>query len=307
MTWVFREAIFALNGDPAPGIVTTQDDFAISWTSEESASKVERLLQTKSEAEARSLFRLCSQSQWNYERAMKDLQAGSWRQALQKVLYRPYDVRWTVYDSNVAVHRRDRVMRHLLAGDNLAVLLTRQTREQWDVLATRHIAAHKACAAYDINSLFPLYLYPSPDKPLGQGLPPDWHAGKGGRVPNLSPEFVAEVQKKTGLQFVSDGKGDLKKSFGPEDLFDYIYAVFHSPTYRKRYAEFLKSDFPRVPMTSNAKVFRRLCALGAELVGLHLMESDAPSKSMTNYPIKGDNVVAKGCPSSPLKNSQSRS
>ena len=55
-------------------------------------------------------------------------------------------------------------------------------------------------------------------------------------------------------------------TFGPEDVFHYIYAVLHSPTYRSRYAEFLKIDFPRVPLTSDVKLFRSLCRLGAELV-----------------------------------------
>jgi len=110
-------------------------------------------------------------------------------------------------------------------------------------------------------------------------------------VPNLAPEFVADFAEKLGLEFVSDGKGDLESTFGPEDILDYIYAVFHSPTYRERYAEFLKIDFPRVPLTSNLDLFRKLCALGEELVALHLLESLALSHFITHYPITGDNLV----------------
>ncbi|MES8331385.1 hypothetical protein U6K53_12225, partial [Cutibacterium acnes] len=36
--WSLRD-VFSPNGDPAPGIVTTHDDFAISWTAEEAAEK----------------------------------------------------------------------------------------------------------------------------------------------------------------------------------------------------------------------------------------------------------------------------
>ncbi len=78
------------------------------------------------------------------------------------------------------------------------------------------------------------------------------------------------------MDFILDGKGDRTETFGPEDVFSYMYAVFHSPAYRSRYAEFLKIDFPRLPLTSNAELFRALCALGDELVGLHLMERHAP-------------------------------
>ena len=60
-------------------------------------------------------------------------------------------------------------------------------------------------------------------------------------------------------------------SVGPEDVFHYAYAVFHSPTYRSRYAELLKIDFPRLPLTGDPALFADLAALGAELVDLHLL------------------------------------
>ena len=88
------------------------------------------------------------------------------------------------------------------------------------------------------------------------------------------------------MKFIPDGKGDRKKTFGPEDIFNYIYAVFHSPTYRSRYAEFLKMDFPRLPLTSNPELFRKLCTLGDGLVSLHLMEKHG--KKITGYPVTGD-------------------
>lgn len=68
-----------------------------------------------------------------------------------------------------------------------------------------------------------------------------------------------------------------------------MYAVFHSPTYRSRYAEFLKIDFPRLPLTSNPELFRSLCALGSELVSLHLMEENAPP--VAGFPVKDNNTV----------------
>ena len=62
-------------------------------------------------------------------------------------------------------------------------------------------------------------------------------------------------------------------------IFHYAYAVFHSPNYRARYAEFLKIDFPHLPLTSDLDLFRWLCALGADLVALHLLEDDYPAAS----------------------------
>jgi len=69
----------------------------------------------------------------------------------------------------------------------------------------------------------------------------------------------------------------------PEDIFHYIYTVFYSPTYRTRYAEFLKIDFPRLPLTSSLGLFRALAKLGGELVALHLMESPKLDKKITKW------------------------
>jgi predicted helicase len=115
----------------------------------------------------------------------------------------------------------------------------------------------------------------------------------GHRRPNLNPEFIKAVSEKVGLKLIEDGKGDLEQTFGPEDIFNYAYAIFHSPTYRTRYAEFLKIDFPRLPLTSDKGLFKALVEKGAELVALHLMESPTLNNLITGYPVTGDNTVDK--------------
>jgi predicted helicase len=85
----------------------------------------------------------------------------------------------------------------------------------------------------------------------------------------------------------------LPKDVTPEDIFQYAYAVFHSPTYRTRYAEFLKLDFPRLPLTSNRDLFFSLASLGGELAGLHLMESPTLNDIITEFPEKGTDAVEK--------------
>jgi predicted helicase len=292
------------NGDPAPGIVTTQDQFAISWTREEAMAKVRALLATGTEGEARQLFALCTQSQWNYERAKKEMASGGWINELRQVLYRPLDVRWTVFNSNVAVHRRLRVMRHLLQGNNLALITSRLTKGETfrHAQVTRRLAEVICMSPKTSNNgfVFPLYLYPPAEGAVDTqaALPTasPWPEGKDGRRPNLEPKFVDDVAGRLRLTFVSEGQGDLKATFGPEDVFHYIYAVLHSPTYRTRYAEFLKADFPRIPLTLDLGLFRTLVEKGRQLVGLHLLESQTLSKSITSYPTPGPNVVDPGFP-----------
>ena len=83
----------------------------------------------------------------------------------------------------------------------------------------------------------------------------------------------------------------LRDEITPESILHYIYAVLYSPSYRERYKEFLKTDFPRVPFPTSAGEFRRLAALGARLVAIHLMESDELDDPPATYPVAGDNLV----------------
>lgn len=281
--------IFSPNGRPAPGVITTHNQFAISWTSEEAVSKVERFLSTSSESEARTIWQLCSQQQWQYDRAKIELATGLYRSQVKQILYRPFDTRYTIFDRNVAVHQRRRVMRHMLNSNNLTLLTTRRIERQdsFDrVFVSEAMADGHVVSLKEISYLFPLYIYP-PE----QGL-----EGSGEREPNLSPEFTADMARRLGLRFIPDGKGDLDKNFGPEDVFHYIYAVFHAPTYRERYDQFLRADFPRVPLTDDIELFRTLVALGDELTAVHLLKSDGLSAVQFGFPIPGDNLVEKAHP-----------
>jgi predicted helicase len=285
--------IFSESGDPAPGIVTTHDQFAISFTPHEQARKVERFLSTRDEDAARSLFDLCTQSQWNYARAKADLAGGGWRARLRPVRYRPFDVRWTVYNSSVAVHRRERVSQHLLLRGNVALLTSRQTKDLWGVVATDTLAAHKSISAYDISYVFPLWLHDET---------------RGGTRPNLASAFTNRIAALTGLVFDEgagapgrggEQRGDLSSTFGARDALDWIYAVLHSPTYRQRYADELKSDFARVPLPRTRGLMAELVTLGRRLIALHLLDpEDAPDLGEPNvrFAGDGDTRVEKGYP-----------
>jgi len=142
----------------------------------------------------------------------------------------------------------------------------------------------------------------------------DQGTGPGGRRANLNQQFVDELARRLGLQWVADGKGDVSASipnpttFGPEDVFHYAYAVFHSPTYRQRYAPFFKIDFPRLPWPASVEQFAALAAKGAELADLHLLRTpgtggvggaggatalQSPGKQGVSFPATGTNVVDK--------------
>ena len=271
--------IFCLNGDPAPGIITCHDEFAIAWSRDEAISKVERLQSTRGEDEARQYFRLCTQKQWNYAAAKRALSDDSWRQQLTPLLYRPFDARWTVYNRHIAVHLRERVTRHMLAADNLALLVGKAGQvihqQAWDIVFCSRLITEFNLFRRGGNNLFPLYLAHKDSK--------------ASRPVNLAPAFIADVVDRLGLEWIVEGQGDLQHTIGPEDIFSYIYAILYSPAYRARYASFLKRDFPRIPLTCNLALFRALCCLGHKLVRLHLVEEEM--QPVTTYPVGGENRV----------------
>jgi hypothetical protein len=137
------------------------------------------------------------------------------------------------------------------------------------------VSANPTPAVYveikDGSSVFPLYVYPS-NKELFDIS--EWELSEKGRRPNLDKAIVEDFAAVLGLNFITDGCGDLVNTFGPEDLFHYAYAIFHSPAYRARYVAFLKTDFPRLPFTDNLLLFNQLVQRGADLVALHLLEDD---------------------------------
>jgi len=277
--------IFPIN---SVGIVTARDDLTIQWSAKEIEATIQDFASLLAE-EAREKYSLGKDARdWKVELAQKDLNdSGLLLEKIVPILYRPFDSRYTYYTGHSRGFHcmpRGEVVRHMLAGENLGLLVTRQTRDQWDILATQLIVGHKSLSAYDITSLVPLYLYPAEGEMQFEA---------GHRRPNLNPEFIKDISGKLGLTFIEDGRGDLNITFGPEDIFNYAYAIFHSPTYRSRYAEFLKIDFPRLPLTSDKGLFKTLAEKGAELVSLHLMESPALNKLITKYPVTGSNIVEK--------------
>ena len=159
---------------------------------------------------------------------------------------------------------------------NIALLTARiQATGVFDaVFVSKHLVEMKTAESSRSCTVFPLYL--TKDSESRQGT----FSGNS-RRPNLNPEILLSLGQKLNLK----PKGDfgLPHGVSPEDIFHYAYSVFHSPGYRSRYAEFLKIDFPRLPLTSSLVLFRALARLGGEIVALHLVMSPKLDKLLTAY------------------------
>ena len=290
--WRIRD-IFCVN---SIGISTSRDSLLVDF----SDLKLDTIIQdfaSLPEESARNKYELGADSRdWTIKLAQDDIKkADSVLSTIKKYCYRPFDIRFTCFTGRsrgIQSMPRPEVMKHLLGKRNLALLSNRQVNECFrHAFVTRHIADGNAVslATKERTSVFPLYLYPSDSSKNTLFVDDKQTDTPGGRKPNLAPKLIEDFAAKLKLKFISDGKGDRTKTFGPEDVFNYMYAIFHSPTYRSRYTEFLKIDFPRLPLTSSPQLFRKLCSIGDELVALHLMEKQG--KKITGYPIAGDSSV----------------
>jgi len=180
-----------------------------------------------------------------------------------RISFRPFDERWTYYTGNscgwVFRPREKKTMGHLLKssptpiGANIGLVYPKGTNKFWDgvFISDSIIDAHFIdYPGRSIAYISPLYLYSEMDGTWG---------------PNLDPDAFARLTGHMG--------------FAPEpiEVFDYTYGVLHDPVYRERFDEFLKRDFPRVPVIESEPLFRAYAAAGGRLRGLHLMQTKAPA------------------------------
>jgi Type ISP C-terminal specificity domain len=207
---------------------------------------------------------------WNF-RDVKYKLSSNVQSHIKPVLFRPFDVRYIYYEKSMIErgdHRFD-LMKNLFE-ENISLITVRRTEQLGDhqhFYCSNELSVLHSTSSKEGNFVFPLYTYPDRNEITQE------------RRPNFSPEFLQDISTKLGYTPT------------PEAIFYYIYAIFHAPTYRRRYAEFLKIDFPRVPLTSNNELFQQLANYGEELVALHLMKSPKLDIPITQFEESGGNRI----------------
>jgi predicted helicase len=221
---------------------------------------------------------------------------------IKQILYRPFSIKYTFYSglSSGLVNRpRNNVMKHLLYS-NIGLIVSKINRQLslgYCFVTSMLTDLHILDVARDSTYLFPLYLYEEVDF-LGETQLE--------KKPNIKAEIIAELTAKykqqatgavgTSVPASSNTGGTPVSTLSPEQIMSYIYAVLHSPTYRSKYADFLKTDFPRIPFTDDYKVFEGLSGLGWDLMQAHLQKKDELSKlypGCGDFAVKGNNTVDK--------------
>jgi type I restriction-modification system DNA methylase subunit len=292
------------------GVQTSRDGLVVDFDMELLKERIEDFISlSKSEDEVREKYFGRKNSGkyasgdtrgWTLGEARIKLRSDSgWKDRIYKYAYRPFDERLVLYSSIMVDWPRAEIMSHL-TKTNYALCVGRAglvASGGWDIVfCVGTICDHNLF--YRGSSMnFPLYLYPGIGNQKIWDLA-NWAISKEERIPNIKREFVEELVEKIKLEFVSDGKGDFKSTFGPEDIFDYIYGAFHSPEYRSRYAEFLKTDFPRVPWPKNREVFRKVCEVGKQLVRIHSMKAEILEEAERRvlFNVEGSGIIEEGHP-----------
>lgn len=267
------------------GIITRNDNITIQFE-KESLIKLLDDFRNLTEADLRSKYQIKDGVSWKLTKAILDVKENRQDSSALPISYHPFDYRFT-YLTNRSGGFLNRpiyeIMKHM-RSNNLGLSTTRnQLPEHNNFLVTKYISNTRFSSktgSIGADYLYPIYLYEKPEPQLSL-------TGESGKEvackPNLKQDFITTLSKKLNLNFVPDGVGDLEKTFGSEAVFYYAYAIFHSPTYRSRYAEQLKIDFPRLPLTGDKKLFAQLVRFGNELVNLHLLGENPFDKSKTIF------------------------
>jgi hypothetical protein len=271
------------------GLYTARDNLAIQYTHSKTIEVINDFSKNPVE-DVRIKYQLGKDSRdWKIKFAQQDLiTSGLLEENIQQISYRPFDTRYTYYTGKSKGFQcmpRNEVMKHLVSKDNIALITLRRPRttDTWNYCFVGQNLIDKTClSSLDNASVFPLYQYSS----LMEYENALFSMTENQCIPNINSKAIKCFTEKLGFK-------DLHELDISIDIFHYIYSILHCPTYRSRYAEFLKIDFPRIPLTSDKVLFAALVKKGKELVDLHLLKSPLVENFITTYPVSGDNLVEK--------------
>lgn len=266
------------------GVVTSRDSFVIDDSKLVLSNRIKDFFILEKDL-LKSKYGIRENKSWKIEDIKK--QSLAFNDAyIQEISYRPFDDRYIYYNEHFIERSRTEVMQHFINGKNIGLIFSRQaTDSNWTAIqVSKYITDNRFHFSYKgIPLQAPLYLYPETNEQQTIDQSEE-------RIPNLNAEIVNQIAENLGLTFTNE-KETTENTFAPIDILDYIYAVLHSPTYREKYKEFLKIDFPRVPYPKDQDTFWQLVKLGGEIRQIHLLESPTVEQYITQYPIDGDNFV----------------
>jgi predicted helicase len=262
-SWYSLDKIFKQNG---AGILTARDGLAIDFQKLELAEKIKAFrLGEGNDDDIYQKFNFDEGTRFKLRAVIHQLQTNKndIENQIHPLSYRPFDDRYVFYNSLIVWSMSNPTTKHIVNKNNLCLVSTRQvTKGKFEhVFVTKKISELKYCSHNRSTQTFPLFTYSDNEK-----------------FSNLDLNFLNEFNRFY-TKTVSD------KFNISHDVFNYIYAILHSVNYRNEYSPFLKSEFARIPITSDENIFFRLVDLGKKLIEIHLLEfefSNSSNELLTN-------------------------
>lgn len=251
------------------GIFTHRDFFLVDTDSQILNSRIQKFKKAETPIEIKKEFKLTDTRDWKIDSALKTIKKSVI--SIEPYQYRPFDTRLLCYNLEMFDRgcSRYELMQAFLKRKNIIGLVTGRAGQN----VTPHLDWNLISVTKDLTdaNLF----------------------SRGGAT--VFPAYISRsnlIEKEATL--ISNIKSEFLKALSyiitNEELVGYIYAILHSPTYRSKYSEFLKIDFPRIPFTEDKDVFQQLAGLGNELINVHLLKT-IPDYPYAVYLGKGADIV----------------
>ena len=250
------------------GFQSHRDHFAISFERTVMESRAREMLDFHlSDEELLAKYRVKNNRDWNIFEARNSIRENKrWIDKIIRCAYRPFDNPYCYFGYEFMDYPRRDLLDNVANQENVALVVPRQIGSaHW-----RHVFVAEGpandCLVSD-QTREACYVFPI------------WRYGVDGlRHDNLSSKFLQSLE-------------DLyDRYYSSEEVLGYIYSVLFSPTYRTRYAEYLRIDFPRIPLPENAGDFENLSSLGWALVKAHLLEG-VLRRGLADYHGRGDHKI----------------
>lgn len=257
------------------GVVTGRDAFISDFDTDPLLSRMADFVDPKySDGDLVDKFNLNPTDWWPVDIARKEMPPiEDHKDFIRDTLYRPFDKRVCFYHSSVFMSPRNPVMKQKGPnGKNFFLITSRMTKGESFAHATisEGLVDKGVLSSKTSNSAMIFPLYRDNNFSDTQSLEFDFNQGW---ISTFEKSFLKEVQSSIDMKYIEEPKGDLFKTFGPEDLLNYVFSILHSPTYRLKYQEFLKRDFPKIPLPSSKSLFSELISHGESLISFHLLKN----------------------------------
>ncbi len=262
--------------------VTARDHFVVGFTREELITRIEafRNLDIPDDEIRERYFHRTRSARyqagdtrgWKLAAARRIVaDDDNWPDKIIRCLYRPFDWRFVFWHPAMIDWPRNEVTQHLITKNQEPRTTHIQNPKSkflnLCLIARRQQLPTQPCTFFWISDCLALDGVIRSDNRGSESLFPLYVAWQA----NFAPAFVEQFAILTKRTWLSVGRGDLDTTFGPEDLLAYIYALFHSPSYRNKYAHELRWDFPRILMPRTHEQFVRMTRFGRELIDNHLL------------------------------------